>query len=95
MISETTSVRVAPGQLSAPVGDEVVVLEIDAGVYYGMNEVAARVWKLVQEPRSVAQIRDVILDEFEVDRETATRDVIRLIEEMAARGLVELDPADR
>ena len=67
MIEEETRVRAVDTQLSAPLGDDAVVLEFNAGIYYGMNEVAARVWQLVQQPRSIAEIRDVIVTEYEVD----------------------------
>jgi Coenzyme PQQ synthesis protein D (PqqD) len=59
-------------------------------MYYGLNEVGARIWELVQEPRKVEEIQAVILDEYEVDPASGKRDVLALLQQLADRGLAEV-----
>jgi Coenzyme PQQ synthesis protein D (PqqD) len=53
-----------------------------------LNEVAARVWSLCDGHRTVREIAAVIVDEFEVDGETARRDVAEFVSEMLEDGLL-------
>lgn len=70
--------------------DEVVILSLKDGVYYGLNPVGARVWNLLQEPRSVKEIGDILLAEFEVEPKRCEEDLMRLLQELASRGLIKL-----
>jgi len=77
-------------QVSCSLGEEAAVLNLKNSAYYGMNPVGARVWKLLQEPKSVAQVRDAVLDEYEVESERCERDLFDLLEKMRAEGLIEV-----
>jgi len=64
-----------------------------AGVYYGLDSVGARIWALLAEPRSVAELVTTIVDEFDVTPERCERDLLALLDDLAARGLVREQPA--
>ena len=59
-----TVVCASPQQVSCNVADEAVLLSMRDGEYYGLNEVAACIWRHIQEPRTVLQIRDALLAEY-------------------------------
>lgn len=80
-------------QVSCPLDDEAAILNLKNSVYCGMNPVGARVWDLLQQPRSVAELRDVVLDEFEVEADRCERDLFDLLEKMRAQGLIEVREA--
>ena len=85
------SVVVASGaQVSTNVEDETVILDVDGGVYYGLDPVGARIWSLLQEPRTVAEIRDVLLDEYDVEPEPCEEAVQALVADLMRHGLVEV-----
>ena len=85
----STTVQRSSKQLSTSLGEEAVVLQLDRGIYYGLDPVGARVWDLLAEPRSVSQLRDTICAEYEVDQETCERDVTALLRRLIAEGLAE------
>ena len=89
-VDEGDVVVAVPNQVSSSLGDEAVILELTQGIYYGLNEVGARIWTLLKEPRRAGEIRDAIVDEYEVGSATATRDVLGLLTELADRGLIEV-----
>jgi hypothetical protein len=75
--------------VSCELGDEVVILSLSTGEYYGLNPVAARVWTLLQEPRRVAEIRDRLLDEYpDVTATDCADQVLALLDEMVTLQLV-------
>ena len=89
-ITLSSTVVVGPRQVSTELGDEVVVLGAEAGQYFGLNEVAARVWALLQSPTTVGALCEGILAEFEVEPEQCRADVLELLRDLQAKGLVDV-----
>lgn len=75
--------------LYAPVGsEEAVMLSVDAGKYYGLNAVAARIWELLETPQTVAQICAQICEEFEVEAPACEADIIKFVNNLLDNGIV-------
>ena len=89
-ISLDTVIACAPSQVSSTLGDEAAVLDMNRGVYYGLDPVGTRVWKLIQEPRSVAEVRDALLAEYEVEPLRCEQDLLKLLTELRDAGLIEI-----
>jgi hypothetical protein len=89
-LSLQTTVMVTSQQVSCPLGDESAILNMKNSVYYGVNPVGATVWNLLREAKTVGQIRDAILDEYEVDEVRCEKDLFALLEEMRSEGLIEV-----
>ena len=53
----------------------------------------ARIWQLLQKPIAVRQVLDKLLEEYDVDPETAQRDLLEIVEQLMAAGLVERSDA--
>ena len=84
----TAALVVADGVLSTTFEDEVVLLNQTDGVYYGLSDVGARVWALVERSSSIECIRDTIATEYDVDRGQCASDIEHLVSELISRGLV-------
>ncbi len=89
-VSGQSTVVAAKDQVSCDLAGEAAILNLQAGVYYGLDAVGARVWHLLQEPRTVQDIRDTILMEYEVERDRCERDLLALLQDLAAAGLIEV-----
>jgi hypothetical protein len=75
-------------QVSARLGEETVILNVESGQYYGLNEVGARVWELIQEPRSLAEVRAALVEEYDVEPQSCERDLRQIVGDLMANGLV-------
>lgn len=93
MVSKDSIVVASREQVSSDLAGEVVMLNLKNGTYYGLDEVGARVWSLIQEPRSVAALRDAITDEYDVEPERCEHDLLALLQELEAAGLIEVRDA--
>jgi hypothetical protein len=81
----------AEEQVSADLSGEVVILNMRSGEYFGLNAVGARIWELIQKPRTVLDVRDRLMEEFpEVDEAQCTRDLLDLVAELVDAQLVEV-----
>lgn len=90
-ISNSSVVVAAKDQVATDLAGEVVILDLKSETYYSLNSVGARIWALIQEPTRPDQIRDTILAEYEVEPDRCQRDILALLQDMAARGLVEIE----
>lgn len=89
-VLEYSSIVAAKDQVSSDLSGEAVVLNLKSGKYYGLNAVGARIWNLIQEPRTLNDIRNVIMEEYEVEPERCEREILNLLQELAAEGLIEV-----
>jgi hypothetical protein len=92
LIPDSATLVAADGVLATEFGDEVVLLNLDDGVYYGLDDAGALVWRLLRRPTSVADLRDAIVAEYDVDPGRCERDVRTLLAELADRGLIAVRP---
>lgn len=77
-------------QVSCELDDDAVVLSLRDGVYYGLNPVAARIWAMLGSPMRLGEIRDRLLDEYDVDAERCTRDLLEVVQQLLDWKLVDL-----
>jgi hypothetical protein len=87
-ISGRSIVTLAKDQVSAELAGELVILDVNAGIYYSLESVGARIWLLIQEPRRVQDIRDSLLEEFDVDPQRCERDLLAFLRGLADKGLL-------
>jgi hypothetical protein len=78
-----------PSQVMArEVGDELVILDLVSGSYFGLDAVGTRVWQLIGEGKNLAQTIEVMLAEYEVERAQLESDLLELAEGLTAQGLL-------
>jgi hypothetical protein len=82
------NVRPNPDLLSSELEGEAVILDLSSGVYFGLNEVGARIWELLQAGRDLRSVRATLLEEFDVPPSRCEADLLELVRRMAADGLV-------
>ena len=74
--------------LTAPVHDDLVMLDPDRGEYFGLNEVGARIWTILAAPTSVGELCARLTAEYDVDSEECRRSVLAFLDELVAARLV-------
>jgi hypothetical protein len=86
------SVAVVSSELvSANLDGEVVILGFKSGSYYSLDQVGGFIWDLLQESRRVADIRDLIIEEYDVEPAECERDLIALLEDLADKQLIDVN----
>ena len=92
VLSPETYLVATSRQLSCELDADTVILHLDSGFYYGLNDVGASIWKLLQEPRRLSDLREAILAEYDVDGATCQRDLEAVLQRLTEAGLVEVRP---
>ena len=76
-------------QLSSEPQHNLVLFDVNERRYYTLDALSGLVWNLVQHPMTLREIRDAVLDCFDVEPETVERDVMNVLREMESNGLIE------
>ena len=72
------------------VGGELVFLNMDTGKYYGLDPVGTRIWELLYEKKPLRAVMEQILSEYTVAPSQLEADVLRIVGELQAKGLVKV-----
>ena len=69
-------------------GSDAVLIDTDQNIVRMLNQTATRVWQLIDGTRSVSDIASVLVAEFDISDEQATRSVQRLLGDFAEKKLI-------
>jgi hypothetical protein len=89
----STRVAQAEQSISTVVEGEVVMMNLETNSYYGLDAIGSRIWDLIEEPKTIAEVCAQLMLEYEVDADTCVQEVsaliASLIEEQLARVVSE------
>ena len=88
-IQKNKSFAVSKDVLFQEVSGETVLLDLASESYFGLDEVGTRIWTLLNEDKTAVEMVDVLLEEYEVERETLEGDVRDLLTALIEAGLLE------
>ncbi|MEI8355277.1 MAG: HPr-rel-A system PqqD family peptide chaperone [Deltaproteobacteria bacterium] len=74
--------------VSAPVQEELVMFDVDAGKYYGLNQMAAAIWRCLENPVTVAALCAELLNDFDVSPEQCRLEVLAFLSKLETKGLI-------
>lgn len=80
--------RVHPSVLSRELAGETVLLNLESGVYYGLDAVGTRAWNLLAEERTLTDVCSIMLEEFDVSPEKLEGDLTALVTELCEKQLL-------
>ena len=89
-LSPDAYIVATPKNLSCELDADTVILHLESGIYYGLNQVGTTVWKLIQQPRRLADLRQAIVAEYLVEPAVCERDLEALLQDLTQAGLVEV-----
>ncbi len=70
--------------------DELIVLSVETGKLYSMEDVAKDIWRATVEPVTVGGIVEQLVGTYAVERETCAREVLDFVEHLAEGGLIRI-----
>ena len=89
-IVESTIISRSSSVLTAEVNGEIVMMSIQQGQYFGLDDIGSDIWKRIELPCSFATLIDGLTVDYDADRATILADVHRLLLRMAEQNVVKL-----
>jgi len=90
IVDINTKVVATQRLVSSDLGGQTVILGIETGKYYSLNEIGSRVWGFLQQPRTIGEIRDLTVSEYAVDAAQCEADLLALFEQLADEKLIQV-----
>lgn len=80
--------KISDQAIANTVGDEMVVLHLENGTYYGLDPVGSLLWESLMQDELPSHACEAILARFDVERATVEADLRQFLGELVESGLV-------
>jgi hypothetical protein len=90
-ISTETIISQIEEIVASDIDGETVMMSVENGEYYGLDNIGSRIWELIQKPIKVSDLIDTLLERFDVDRETCEKDVLTFLNELNDDKILEVE----
>jgi hypothetical protein len=87
-VAPTEQFAVHPSVIARELSGETVLLNLESGIYYGLDAIGTRVWQLLMRGCTIASVCETMIDEYDVAPDVLRGDVVRLVGELHERGIV-------
>lgn len=74
--------------VQSKIGEEVVMLDMDSGFYFGLNSVASVIWGLLAEEIGFETLIDRLMSQFDVERSICEVDTQELLDQMLEKNII-------
>tara|TARA_R110002167_G_scaffold81834_8_gene223684 strand:+ start:2201 stop:2476 length:276 start_codon:yes stop_codon:yes gene_type:complete len=83
-----TIVKQGDTLVSCEIGEQIALLNVESGNYHSFNEVASRIWQLIQVPTPIGQVCDVLSSEYKIDPAQCEKEVVSFLGKLKGESLV-------
>jgi hypothetical protein len=84
----TDKPRHSPNAAHQGVGDEAILINLNTGSYYSLNDTGTKFWELLDGQRTIASFDQLIAAEYEVEAEVVEGDLLELAADFEQEGLI-------
>ena len=70
--------------------DEMIIMDMNSGKYFGLNETGARIWSLLNENQKIKDIIEKLSDEYDITKEQCEKEVKKFISTLLEKGLIDV-----
>ena len=83
-------VQRGPDVIAAAAGEDVVMVSIDKGQYYGVSEIARKIWEAIERPKLVSDLIGELVATYNVDWTLCEKETLLFLEELLAERLLQV-----
>lgn len=90
-IFDSSVVVISDDVVSCDLDGEAAILNIESGIYYGLDPIGAKIWNSIQKPCSISYLVNLIINEYDVEEKRCKTDIIELVHDLIDNGLVKFN----
>lgn len=91
-ISFSDRVAIPDDVLISNLQEESVILNLESERYFGLDSIGTRILTVLTTSESIEAAYDTLLQEYDVEGQVLREDLIVLVEDLAAKGLIRVNP---
>jgi hypothetical protein len=85
-----TKFSIPPQVMSRLVGEETIILDLESGMYFGLDAVGKRIWESISDGNTLSETVDIVAKEYEVEEDRAAADLAEFANDLLERGLLKI-----
>ena len=89
-VAEAALISRSPSVLTTELDGEVLMMSIERGCYFSLNNVARDIWRRLDAPCSFSALVDGLAADYDASRATIVSDVQALLSRMVAEDIVRI-----
>ncbi len=74
--------------VEASIDGETVMMSIDSGLYYGLDNIASRIWQILENPTPVSTICQQLIEEYDVEEQQCQQDVLAFLGNLEENNII-------
>ena len=90
IITSLSTVQRNKEMVTSNIDGEIVMMSVESGEYYGLDEIGSRIWEIIENKIKVDELITRLLDEFEVDKTICENDTLDFLNELLSKNLISL-----
>jgi hypothetical protein len=79
-----------PEVISAEAGEDLVMVSISNGFYYGVSDVAREIWDAIERPKKISALIDDLIATYNVERSMCEDDTLSFLENLLTEHLLQV-----
>jgi len=89
-LTSASRIALSKDQVSCDLSGEMAVVNLERGVYYGIDATGARIWNLLRQPRTLSELCESLESTYDVERPRLEADVRAFLDDLADHGLIDI-----
>ena len=91
LITAETTISRNNEPLQADVDGEIVMASLEQGNYYGLGNVGSRIWELLEQPVTQADLIAQLMEEYEIDQSTCEAETLKFLQDLQTNNLISVN----
>ncbi len=87
-LSLETKVSRNPEIIHSAMDNEVVMMSVDQGLFFGLDQIGAHIWELLETPKTGEEVISLLLPQYDVTREKCESDTLRFLNKMLDKKII-------
>jgi hypothetical protein len=76
--------------LASDIDGEIVMMSVEHGTYSGLDSIGSEIWSLLENPRRVSEIRDIMMKRYDVQQEQCEEDILAYLNDLASDDTIKV-----
>ena len=93
-VTTDTTLQRAGDFVTATVDDALVMMSLEKGAYYGLDDIGSQIWEMLDKPTRVDALCDGLVARYNVSRTQCEEDVLTCLQDLLDEGMVRIVPAE-
>ena len=91
MLTLNSIIQRDPEVIAAEAAQDLIMVNIASGYYYGLSDVARKIWDAIERPKRVSDLIDDLTGSYHIDSSSCEDQTLSFLEALLDEGLLRVE----